>query len=186
MSSDEVPSADEQRPAPSSRQVFSPRLLAVLLGTLLALVSVAAWMIFFSGNRLPTIDQARFDAAEQLWNKNGPASYDLEVSVKGMEPAVYRVSVRDGEVKSATENGTPLTQRRTLGTWTVPGMFRVIAIDLQHSTDPIQVGPRDVNYVTPQGVFDPQYGYPARYRRIQWGSDIPEASWVVTKFEVVK
>jgi hypothetical protein len=186
MSSDEVSSAEERREASSLRQGFSPRLLAVLLGGLLALVSVATWMIFFSGNRLPTIDQARFDAAQKLWNERGPASYEIEVSVKGMAPAVYNVSVRQGEVTSATENGTPLTQRRTLGSWSVPGMFRTIAIDLQHAIEPMQVGPNEVNEVTPQGIFDAQYGYPVRYRRIQWGSDVPEASWIVTKFEVVK
>jgi hypothetical protein len=103
-----------------------------------------------------------------------------------MASAVYHVSVRQGEVTSATENGTPLTQRRTLGSWSVPGMFRTIAIDLQHAIEPMQVGPNEVNEVTPQGIFDAHYGYPVRYRRIQWGSDVPEASWIVTKFEVVK
>lgn len=177
-------SDDAGREAATSRSGFSPRLLAIILGAILALASVVVVGMFFSGERLPTIDQARFDAARKLWDTCGPASYDIEIEVSEIEPAVYRVSVRDGEVQSATRNGTPLTQRRTLGSWSVPGMLSVIAIDLKHATDPIEVGPNNVNYVTPQGKFDEEFGYPVRYRRIQWGSD-NEASWVVTKFEVV-
>jgi hypothetical protein len=169
----------------TQRQIVSRRWWAVISGTFAAIASVAIGLMFFAGGRLPTIDQARFDAAQKLWHDKGPANYDLEVAVSEIEPAVYKVSVRGGDVTSATRNGTPLTQRRTLGGWSVPGMFRTISIDLKHATDPIQVGPHDVNYVTPQGQFDPQYGYPMRYRRIQWGSDY-EISWRVTNFEVVK
>lgn len=160
-------------------------MLAVILGALLALATVAVFFVVFGVRRLPTIDQARFDAAQKLWNEKGPESYDIEVAVTEIEPAVYHVAVRSGQVKLATRNGSPLTQRRTLGVWSVPGMFTTISVDLKHATDPIEVSAGNVNYVTPQGEFDPQYGYPARYRRIQWGAD-NEASWVVTKFTVVK
>jgi hypothetical protein len=160
-------------------------MLAVILGSLLALATVAVYFMLFGSERLPTIDQARFDAAQKLWSEKSPQSYDLEVAVTEIEPAVYNIAVRDGQVQLATRNGTPLTQRRTLGVWSVPGMFTTISIDLKHATDPIEVGAGNVNYVTPQGVFDPQYGYPAHYRRIQWGAD-SEASWKVTKFDVVK
>jgi hypothetical protein len=189
MSSDETSEAaagaDDTPRDEAPRAGFSRRWLAVILGSLLALATVAAWLAFFAPDRLPAIDQARFDAARKLWNEKGPASYDMTVAVTGIEPAVYEASVRDGKPTRVLRNGSPLTQRRTLGTWSVPGMFATIAADLARASDPIRINPREVQNVTAQGEFDPRFGYPARYRRIQWGNDY-EVSWKVTKFDVVK
>ena len=37
--------------------------------------------------------------------------------------------------------------------------------------------------LTLRAQFDPQYAFPARYRRIEWGSDV-EVAWEVTEFRV--
>lgn len=185
MSIDAAREPHEPYERPAARQVNSRRWLAVVLGSVAAIVSVVVGMMFFTGDRLPTIDQARLDAAKKLWNDRGPPSYDLEVSVQGIDLDTYQVAVRNGEVISAKINGTPLKQRRTLGSWSVPGMFRTISIDLERATNPIQVNVGHTHKVTPQGVFDSQYGYPVRYRRIEWGGDF-EVSWVISKFEIVK
>lgn len=167
----------------------SSRLWAVALGALLAVATVVVYavvsLIVASGPRLKEIDQADFQAARQRWQEHGPDSYDIEVAVDEMQQVVYRVQVRDGEVTSATRDGAPLTNRRTLGVWSVPGMFNTISIDLEHAEEPIRVGPKEVHYVSPLARFHPRYGYPERYRRIEWGSDV-EASWQVTEFRVVE
>lgn len=173
--------AAEPADAPPPRGC-SPRVVAVVLGGLCALVTLGVYIYFTSGPRLPEVDQARLDEARQLWRQNGPADYDVEVNFSGPEPAVYRVRVRGGKTLAASRNGTPLKDARTLGTWSVPGMFDTVQRDVEHSIKPIQINPREAQYVSPRAVFDPQYGYPARYRRIQWGSNM-QAGWVVTKFE---
>jgi hypothetical protein len=161
------------------------RLLAIFAGAALALVTVSIYFYWRSGPRLGEIDDARLAAARELWKQHGPASYDIEVTVSGPQAAVYRVEVRDHLVKVATRNGSPLRDQRSLGAWSVPVMFDTIAVDLRAAKNPIRINPKEVQGVTPLGVFHPQYGYPERYRRVQWGADM-DASWVVTSFHVVK
>lgn len=135
-----------------------------------------------SGPRLPEIDQASLDAARKLWRDAGPSDYDIEVQVEGSQPAVYRVSVRGGTAASATRNGAPLDNPRTFATWSVPGMFGTVQSDVDHRRQPIQLGPHEEHFVTPLGRFDPTYGYPAAYRRIEWGGDV-EVTWRVVSFQ---
>ena len=149
---------------------------------MLALFCVVGYLVFTSAKRLPVISQERFDAAHRLWEEHGPKSYEIEVKVQGPQAAVYRVQIRHGELASATRNGEPLPLGRTRGIWSVPGMFSTIEIDLAHSgpSGNDETGVRRMQ-VTPLGTFDPQYGYPSRYRRVEWGSPM-EASWEVTFF----
>ena len=69
-----------------------------------------------------------------------------------------------------------------MGTWAVLGMFRTIGRDLanQDKARRDQTLPKLVL----QGEFHPQYGYPNRYRRIEWGSSY-QLNWHVSKFSVV-
>jgi hypothetical protein len=157
------------------------RLAAIFSGAALALVTVSIYVYFRSGPRLAEIDEARLAAARAQWQKNGPASYDIEVQVSGPQAAAYRVEVRDQKVKSATRNGSPLRDQRTLGAWSVPVMFDTISVDVRAASNPIRIDAKEVQRVTPLGLFHPQFGYPQRYRRIQWGADM-DASWVVTSF----
>ena len=154
--------------------------LALLVGVVTALAVVS------QRNRLPQITDESLQAARDKWAANGPANYDIEVEVSGTRAATYYVKVRGGEPVSATHNGDPLPQARGWRTWSVPGMFGTISIDVKHSDPdrPVEDDEQRIE-VTPQGEFDEKYGYPRRYRRIEWGSDV-EASWEVTKFEVVR
>ncbi len=160
-------------------------LTTVIVLTVIVMIAYSLWTSMPSGPRLAEINRASFDAARAKWKANGPANYDIEVAVEGLQKAVYRVQVRDGKAVSATRNGAPLTDPRTIGTWSVPGMFDTIASDVEHSEEPIEINSRESHYVTPLAAFDEQYGYPARYRRIEWGSDV-EASWTVTDFRIVR
>jgi hypothetical protein len=72
-----------------------------------------------------------------------------------------------------------------MGTWSVPGMFDTIESDLQNSSaDPKERITPHSPRVTARASFHPQWHYPERYQRIEWGSQ-NEVNWSVTHFEVL-
>jgi len=139
------------------------------------------------GDPTPPLSSAIFEVAHEHWKKTAPASYDIEVRVTGPQAATYRVEVRDSEPQAAWRNGQPLTTRRTFGTWSVPGMFSTMSRDVEaieraaaaHKQQPLIL----------RAEFDPKYGYPMRYRRIdngsRKGSDSITVAWDVVEFRVV-
>ena len=125
----------------------------------------------------------QFDEAQHRWNQSGPDNYDIEVQVTGRQAATYRVAVRKGEVISAQRNGQPLKQLRTLGTWSVPGMFGTISKDVENLE---KTAHNLADDTTPQlslsADFHPHYGYPEHYLRLEWGSANSKVSWKVIEF----
>jgi len=133
---------------------------------------------------LPDLTPARFQAAWDRWETHGPADYDIEVVVSGRQPATYRVQVRDAETVSATRDDYPLKGQRTIGTWSVPGMFNTIETDLnQLDHDEVATG-SDRPPLILDCQFDAEYGYPTRYRRIEIGSRI-QVEWRVVALTIV-
>ena len=106
-------------------------------------------------------------------------NYEIEITVQGRQPGRYRTTVQDGEVVSAEFNNNALTNPRTMSTWTVDGMFRTIDYDVQDQLNRDAQDPE----LTLRAEFNPQYGYPQKYQRIQWGS-LNELTWEVTRFEI--
>ena len=135
----------------------------------------------------PSLSPAQFHAANDHWNAHRIPTYDIEVKVTGPQAAVYRVQVRDGEAVAAWRNGQPLQSQRTFGTWSVPGMFSTMSRDVEaieraareHQQRPLIL----------RAAFNPEYGYPERYRRIdngsRKGSDSMAVTWDVVEFRVV-
>jgi hypothetical protein len=193
----------ETKAKPGRRR--SVLVLTALLGAVAGLgAAVFIWALVIRES-LPELTPAEFDAAQQRWRAYGPVDYHITVEVEGRQAATYQVEVRDGQPVAAFRNGRPLTQRRTWGTWSVPGMFGTLESDFHHleavaSGAAVETTPRLSLY----GVFDPQYGYPARYRRVMWGgagqsmahrigqgqvvgeSADAEVSWRVVEFAVAK
>jgi len=142
------------------------------------------------GDPLPEMSPADYFAAKDKWKASAPENYDIEVEVTGTRPATYRVQVRGGVAVAASivdQQGqeTPQMQQRTFGTWSVPGMFGTMSKDVEvlekHAKGKAdKFTPR----LTLRAEFDPKYGYPAAYRRIQWRSAV-EVKWRVTKFAVI-
>jgi hypothetical protein len=169
----------------SSRRNNMRTFVLWLLG---GLVIGGVAMIFFVrwkyGNALPAITPADYIAARERWKSVAPADYDIEVQVTGTQAATYRVEVRGGEATAAWRNDMPLIQQRTFGTWSVPGMFGTMSRDIE-TLDKHTKGTADASTprLTLRARFDPHYGYPAAYRRIQSGSRV-EVTWRVTKFTV--
>ena len=158
--------------------------LWLLAGGCIGLVLALAVMFFMVRDRTPTLTPKEFYEARERWEAAAPQDYDIEIRVSGSQPATYRVEVRDGIADVALRNERPLTQRRTFGTWSVPGMFSTISRDIE-AIERRAAGKADAS--TPRLIlraeFDPQYSYPAKYRRIESGSPV-EVSWEVTHFRV--
>jgi hypothetical protein len=137
----------------------------------------------------PRLTPAAYYAALERWKAAAPPDYDIEIQVTGPQAAVYRVQVRGGQPTAAWRNNQPLHQRRTFGTWSVPGMFSTMArdVDVVERRAAGRSKPGEVELIL-KAEFDPKYSFPRRYQRIEWGSrrgsDAVTVTWVVKEFRV--
>lgn len=191
-SSDPFPDADSQ--PPSSRETSStppgtrsPRPLPriVLAGLIVAVVILALVVVLqvFVARRIPELTEARLAEAQRRWEERGPASYDLDLVIKGAQPGTVHVEVRDGEVTTMTRDGRAPSQQRTWYVWSVPGQFEMIERELEMAEDPeheMQASADTQLWL--RAEFDPEYGYPRQFHRIIFGGG-PEVYWRVTKFQ---
>jgi hypothetical protein len=177
----ESPAPSPQPPAPLFRRV----LVGVAAGLALGLLAMIGIAIATRGKISPRLTPEIFQAAMAQWKQEGSQDYNIEVQVRGNQPATYYVEVRGGDARLALRNGKPLTQRRTFSTWSVPGMFATMSRDVdaleRRAAGQADASTPDLNL---RATFDPHYGYPARYRRLQYRSSV-EVEWEVTRFEVV-
>ena len=164
-----------------------PRIgCGLMVGTLVGLVVTLAILRWNVADPTPALTAEALREARERWRQAGPADYDVEIRVQGPQPGTYRVQVRGGQATSAFRNDRPLAQQRTFGTWSVPGMFNTIARDVE------QVERRasgNADRFTPdltlRASFDPKYGYPRRYVRMEAGSTL-DVSWEVTSFSIIQ
>ncbi len=162
------------------RSFFLPLVFGSLGVVLLLLVVLIFWL---RRDGVPRFSRADFDRAWELWQSVEPPAYRISIRVVGPQPATYAVEVRDGEVQRATRNGNPLTQQRTMGTWSVPGMFDTMEYDLNavHASGDEPAGSTALSL---RAEFAPDYGYPRRYLR----SDATMGTttyWQVESFQVL-
>jgi uncharacterized protein DUF6174 len=137
----------------------------------------------FVAHRMPTLTEATLDAAEKLWAEKKPASYTLDLEIRGAEPGPVHVEVVNGEVVAMQRNGITPDQRRVWDVWTVPGQFETLERELELAANPAQqmdapAGTR----LTLQCEFEPHYGFPLQYHRLVYGGG-PEVFWRTVKFE---
>ena len=149
---------------------------AVFIGLILITVSLLA-----RRGSIPELTRSEFDRALSKWNSSEPSRYSITTTVVGRQPATYSVAVANGDVVVALRNDHPLKDQRTLGTWSVPGMFRTIEHDLIaiESDAANGVASSDLHL---RAEFDPQWGFPTRYLRVEWTSGA-QVSWSVDQFE---
>ena len=121
--------------------------------------------------------------ARKVWTRAGIDDYDLDWTSSGTNRAYYRVTVRNGRVRSLDQ---VLPDGRTVALHSarpeyfgVDGLFKTIADeDAQREMDqPFgqAKGSKAVLLFTP----DPKYGYPQSYRRDVVGAILPLAIDVV-------
>lgn len=179
--SQEAAETGKTRPPPPVPRIVWGVLLGVLLGVILG-IFILRWR---NSDPAAPLSPADFYAARERWNAAAPPNYNIEVQVTGSQAATYRVEVRAGVATAASRNGHPLLQHRTFSTWSVPGMFGTMSRDVEN-VERYAAGKADASTprLTLRAQFDAHFGFPQRYRRIQWGSDV-EVAWNVLKFEVL-
>ena len=163
----------------SKLQKLRIRLFALCLGGILGIIVAVITMLLMGPGQIPELNASSFNQALNQWGSNRLMNYEIEITVQGRQPGRYRTTVQDGEVVSAEFNNNALTNPRTMSTWTVDGMFRTIDYDVQAQLNRDAQDPE----LTLRAEFNPQYGYPQKYQRIQWGS-LNELNWEVTRFEI--
>lgn len=153
---------------PTRRKRWAWLGLLMLAGMLFGLAAMLGITVIARQGRLRPLTPEAFETARQRWETHGPEDYNVLATVSGRQPASYRVEVRGGKIRSALRNGQPLRQRRTMGTWSVPGMFGTIAADLESQR---RIADGTANATTPhvrlRADFDTQLGYPIRYHRME-------------------
>ena len=172
-------------PRKTATPLLRRMLVGVAAGIVLGLAAMIAVAMLSRGSVARRLTPELFQEAMAKWKQEQPQDYDIEIQVRGNQPATYYVEVRGGDARLALRNGQPLTQRRTFSTWSVPGMFATVARDVD-ALERRAAGQTDksVPDLNLRATFDPRYGYPARYRRLQYQSSV-EVEWEVTRFKVV-
>lgn len=177
----DTPAPSPQPPVPLFRRV----LLGLMAGLVLGVIGMFALALWNRDPASARLTPEFFHAAQAKWKQAQPQDYNIEIQVRGNQPATYYVEVRGGEAQRALRNGNPLQQLRTFSTWSVPGMFATMSRDVEvlerRAAGQADKFTPDLNL---RATFDPRYGYPARYRRVQYQSSV-EVEWEVTKFEVL-
>jgi hypothetical protein len=163
-------------------RVSTRAILVTVLVIILAIVVVAVLLQAFVAQRTPELTEARLMAAQELWEQQGPGSYDMDLEIRGAQPGRVHIEVRDGRVTAMTRDGRSPPER-TWDVWSVPGQFETLERELDMAEDPqhemdVAAGTR----LQLQCEFDPEYGFPRRYHRYATG-DAPEVFWRVTHFE---
>lgn len=157
---------------------------------LVGLVIVAAMAAFIATEpQIPALGPEEFRAARERWDLIAPENYDIEVRVSGRQAATYAVAVRNSTAVRATRDGKPLTQPRTWGTWSVPGMFETMEFDVSQ-VQATREGRGDETRpgLTLRARFHPEFGFPERYVRLEhsrMGTN-PEVAWSVIRFERIE
>src|SRR5207247_2222991 len=130
-----------------------------------AVLGAAAAAIPWAYNARQQLTMEQLTAAEDRWDKNGPADYDLVIE-KTIRSATaednikdrIEVRVRSKKVVEAAMNGRPL-ERRLWDEYDVPGWFGFVERFLQIDTAP--GAPRTFR----AAVFDPVTGQLQHFRR---------------------
>lgn len=96
---------------------LSARAIVFALASIaLAIACVLLALQYFVAERLPELTEGKLQAAMERWQKNGPASYDIDVDLRGAQPGHVHVEVRQHEVENETRDGrTPGAGRGTPG-----------------------------------------------------------------------
>jgi len=168
--------------AACARRGLSPAAKTALIAVGLAALGGVVLEVFVARN-VPELTESALASAEARWDERGPASYDMDVEIRGAQPGTVHVEVRDGEAVAMQRNGFTPRQPRTWVYWTVPGRFEEIERELEMAADPehemqAAAGTR----IELRCAFDPEYGYPTEFHRIIYGGGT-EVYWRVTRFD---
>jgi hypothetical protein len=181
MTSD--PSDHPSSPASLRGPRASSLVLGMAAGVGIGLLILLVWVLVMARESMPPLTSESLEAAMARWEAEGPENYDLEMMLRGREHGTIQLEVRGGEPTAMRRNGV-VPQRRTWEYWTIPEQFAMIEREL--TGDPRQLfGVANRSQVILHAEFDPQLGYPRRYRRQVLGAD-QEIHWEIVKFQAVE
>ena len=165
--------------APSRRL----RRIAITIGcVVLGVVGGLVLFVLTSVRRPPPAMTAEdFQAAFARWDAQRPANYEMQLRRWGRQSGTVQVTVENGQPIAVIEDGT-LARPHTWEHWTVDGLFNIIQQDLEGLDQPERAfGVAGAEELAQQAEFDPQLGYPRRYRRavVSTGDAI---EWEITEF----
>ncbi len=165
----------------ATRRLSHRTTLFVLGSIAFALASLVLALEFFVVERIPLLTQTELDIAKKQWQEHGPASYDMDIELRGAQPGRVQVNVRNRIVTAETRGGR-VPKEHTWDTWSIPGMFNTLETDMEIAENPeqaIQAAPGTKWELRCE--FDSATGIPRRYHRMASGG--PEVYWRVTRFE---
>jgi len=178
-------SNDGPLPRRPRRRVSAAALtLGLGAGVVMALVAILVVAIARRGPIVPVIKRDDLARAERLWDDQGPASYNMDLTIGGRQPGVVHIEVRDGKVTQMTRDGVTPSQSRTWEYWTVPEQFETIRQDFDSAETAGGFGAPPGTQTILKAAFDPRFGYPRRYERYVLGTNL-DVEWAVTRFEAV-
>lgn len=132
---------------------------------------------------IPDLTAERLMTAMDLWRRQGPANYDMDIEISGLRAGEVHVEVRQGNVVALVRDGK-IPPERTWDVWSVRGQFEMLNRELDIAEDPIhEMNAEEGTRVRLRCEFDPQYGFPRRFQRFVYGSG-PNVAWRVTSFTV--
>lgn len=159
-------------------------MLFALLAVIIAITGIAIVLQVFVAQRIPELTEERLEAALELWEQQGPRSYDLDLEIRGAQPGTVHIEIRGGEVTAMTRDGRS-PPRRTWDVWSVPGQFDTLERELVLAEDPQhEMGAAAGTQLQLRAEFDAEFGYPRRYHRYATGG-APEVFWRVTAFDPI-
>jgi hypothetical protein len=168
---------------PAELRPPSRATLYALLLLVFAVVIVGGLLQLLVAENIPALTEVGLREAEDLWTAKGPTSYDMKIDIRGAQPGLVNIEVRDGIPTTMTRDDIAPPER-TWDVWTVPGMFEtlereiVLAEDPQHEMD-VAKGTR----LQLRCEFNPTFGYPSHYHRYAT-EGAPEVFWRITEFHV--
>jgi hypothetical protein len=131
----------------------------------------------------PAMSAADFEAAVARWRAQRPESYTMTLDVSGNLQGTMHIVVKKSTPTMVERNGAAIAGH-SWSYWTVDGLFAIIRTDLENLDQPERAfGVKDVSQLVQQAEFDPELGYPRRYRRaVRSTGDAIE--WDIVEFHI--
>jgi len=189
VSADDLTESEYESRDDRTRNRPARRLLGCGLWALggLALGATLA-IVIAQRDAVPELTPAMLRAAMTRWEERHPAHYRAEITVRGQRPSQLQIEVRNGQPVTFTLNGQTPKNTATAEFWTLENLLTVVDEELDAARDPTKRGPHfnipPKAQVDQRAAFDPDYGYPRRYRRTSRDANL-ELDWTVEKFTVL-
>lgn len=130
----------------------------------------------------PELTPESLAAARAHWEAAGPASYTLELEMKGALEDRRKIEVRNGRVTDMRVGDRPASAD-SQAYWSVEGLFEFLAAELRNAADPPpELGVADPSQIVLRASFDPRWGYPESFLRHVLGRQ-QSTGWEVVRFE---